>query len=90
MEDGRLIALSVAGFGALTWLLGISFLLGRYTNRVDNLEAALVRWGIDFAAMLAKLDTLVAVGPHRCVQSSRIAVLEDRLRIDEGEDERQG
>lgn len=80
MTETAWIALCVGVFGAVTWLLGISFFLGRYAARVDGVDKALARIDGKFNEVFTKLDNLTSAVPHRCIMEARIAVLEVRNR----------
>jgi hypothetical protein len=65
-------------FVLTTWLLGVSFLLGKYAARVESVQA-------EVKTLVAKLDTIgdkidrIAVSAiHVCIQSDRITRLETK------------
>lgn len=79
--------ISIAVFGALTWLLGISFTLGRYSERQKHLEnaqkeyqeqqrLAQVKTDQTIAKIFDKLDELAKSVPHVCSQTEKIVRLE--------------
>lgn len=63
---------TTAIFAAVTWLLGISYFLGRYTSKVDRLSEALPQ-------IFSKLDELGRSLPHVCGQTAIIAKLEQEM-----------
>ena len=76
--------ITCAVFGAVTWLLSISFLLGRYSERQKQVESRQEKTDATVAKIFDKLDTLAKSVPHVCDKSERIVALEqiakDRAR----------
>ena len=66
---------TIAGATVLTWLLGISFLLGQYSQRQKASEKEADQLRSTIKEIFAKLDTLSAVVPHKCEQLETITNL---------------
>ena len=67
---------TIAAATVLTWLLGISFVLGQYSQRQKASEKEADKLGATIKEIFAKLDTLSAVVPHKCDQLKTITRLE--------------
>ena len=78
MNDTGMIAASALAFTSLTWLLALSYALGRYAARTDALEHSQAENRETTAKIFDRLERLGAIGPHVCTQQARIAVIEER------------
>ena len=74
MPDPATVTIAVAT--VLTWLLGISFVLGQYSQRQKSSERETEQLRATIKEIFAKLDTLSAVVPHKCDQVKAITRLE--------------
>lgn len=68
-----------AGFAVISWLLWISFLVGRYAARVDALANEMVAVFSKLDAIGDKLDRIAISSVHQCIQSDRITRLESEM-----------
>ena len=82
MSDTTLIAVFALCFGVLTWLLTMSFFVGRHSARVDALEVNVKKVEANFQTVFSKLDNMAAHLPYHCSQTERLARLELRLELD--------
>ena len=86
---------SLAVFGILTWLLGITFFLGKFVEKqtrakedIDKIEKnnkedlVQIERRIDakFTAVFQKLDEISKSVPHQCQQIEKIADLDAKQR----------
>jgi len=78
MTDAATVGLCALLFGALTWLLALSYFLGKHSGKVENLEASQAKRDEALQRIFAKLDALTLLVPHTCYQAERIARLEER------------
>jgi len=77
--EPEVIFVAAAAFGMLTWLLFLSFVLGRYAARVDGLDVQQSAVAIKLDAIGIKLDAIAISSIHQCIQVERITRLEARL-----------
>jgi len=76
MSDNAIIGAVMGAFGVLTWLLGLSYFLGRNTAKLDGLADAQEKLAQTIRKIFEKLDELVRSMPHVCDKAERIARLE--------------
>lgn len=74
MTDGAWIALAGLGFGFLTWLLGISYSLGRQASRLDSVRESIPK-------IFDRLDRLAGYIPHTCTQEHRLSTAEAKIAV---------
>jgi hypothetical protein len=71
--------ITCAVFAAVTWLLGISYFLGRYTAKLDATSKAHDELKAEVKgtlhAIFDKLDTLSKAVPHHCIQLDHITAM---------------
>jgi hypothetical protein len=75
MDSISVITLASTIFGAVTWLLGISYFLGRNAARLDGLADAYRKTEETLVRIFAKLEELGKAVPHICQQIQSIAEL---------------
>ena len=78
MADASAAEIAVC-FALSSWLLAISFYLGKHAARVDALEKLTLTIETKFLAVFTRLDNLAAAVPHRCILESRLGVIEARF-----------
>jgi hypothetical protein len=66
MTDAAWIASGIGAFAVVTWLLALSYLLGRYSARIDDLEKHVCK-------IVHRIDSIPTV-------ESRLSVIEDRIK----------
>jgi len=66
-------------FVLTTWLLGVSFLLGKYAARVESVQAEVKMLGAKLDNIGDKIDRIAITSIHQCIQAERITRLEARL-----------
>lgn len=60
MGESAIIGLCAGAFAAVTWLLAVSFFLGRYAARVDSVAQSIEHFDRKFEQIFDKLDNLTA------------------------------
>ncbi len=81
MSDMAVISIVMGGFGVLTWLLGLSYFLGRNTAKLDGLAEAFGEMKDTIAQIFEKLDALTTSLPHRCRQIQAISEIQAQIKI---------
>ena len=76
--------ITIASATVLTWLLGISFVLGQYSQRQKGSEKEADKLAATIKEIFAKLDMLSAVMPHKCIQIQSLADLSAASRVTDG------
>src|SRR5271165_7165990 len=76
MSDNAIIGVVMGAFGVLTWLLGLSYFLGRNTAKLDGLADAQEKLSQTIKQIFEKLDELARFLPHVCDKAERITRLE--------------
>jgi hypothetical protein len=79
IPDPATVTIAVAT--VLTWLLGISFYLGRYSARQEALEHKADGMAATIVQIFQKLDKLAEVVPHKCDQVATIAAMQRDIAI---------
>ena len=79
MSDNAIVSLVLGGIGAVSWLLTLSYFLGRNTSKLDNLADAVTKMDGYIVKIFAKLEDLGKSTMHQCIQSDRVARLETML-----------
>ena len=82
MSDTATISLVLGALSALTWLLGLSYFLGRNTAKLDGLAEAFGEMKGTVTRIFEKLDVLATSVPHRCQQIQAISELQAQIKID--------
>jgi len=77
--DSVAIAGCAAAFAVCTWLMGISFFLGKYAARVDTVAREINTVFSKLDLIGDKIDRIAISSVHQCIQAERIARLEARL-----------
>ncbi len=81
MSDNAIIGIIMGGFAVLTWLLGLSYFLGRNTAKLDGLADAQEKLGQTIRQIFDKLDDLSKAVPHQCQQLQAVAELQAQIRL---------
>jgi hypothetical protein len=83
MEINYLVLIGVcsAGFAVISWLLWLSFLVGRYAAHVDALTSQMATVFRKLESIDDKLDRIAISSVHQCIQAERLARLEARLAV---------
>ena len=79
MSDNAIIGCVMGSFGVLTWLLGLSYFLGRNTAKLDSLTDRQGKIDDTLGKIFEEIKSLRNVLPHACDKTERIARLEARL-----------
>ena len=74
--------ITIAAATVLTWLLGISFVLGEYSQRQKCTEKDVDGMAQTIKRIFEKLDLLAATVPHKCEQVQTIADIRTQIGID--------
>lgn len=69
----------VAIFGAVTWLLGISFSLGKYSERLRRSEIRADKMEHTTELIYDRLESLTKMLPHVCMQAERLTRVEAKV-----------
>jgi hypothetical protein len=62
-----------------TWLLGVSFLLGKYAARVESVQSEVRLLVAKLDGIGEKIDKIAISSIHSCIQSDRITRLESEV-----------
>lgn len=81
MSDTAIISLVLGTLSGLTWLLGLSYFLGRNTAKLDGLAEAFGEMKDTIAQIFEKLDVLATSLPHRCRQIQTISEVQAQIKI---------
>ena len=73
MSDNAIIGAVMGAFGILTWLLGLSYFLGRNTAKLDGLADAQEKLAQTIRQIFEKLDYLSRALPHQCRQVQQLS-----------------
>ena len=73
--------ITMAVVGAITWLIGLSFVLGQYTQRLKQTEAKQVKTDECLERIFGKLDDIGKHVPHSCQQVGEIARLSTNQQV---------
>jgi hypothetical protein len=67
------------GFAVISWLLWLSFLVGRYAAHVDALTEQMATVFRKLESIDDKLDRIAVTSVHQCIQAERITRIETRV-----------
>jgi len=76
MSDNAIIGTVMGAFGVLTWLLGLSYFLGRNTAKLDGLADSHAKLSDSIKQIFIKLEELARLLPHVCDKAERVVRLE--------------
>ena len=76
MNGEAIVALIVGAFGIITWLMGLSYFLGRNTAKLDGVAAAQEKTSATVNKIFEKLDILTIGVQHKCEQTPTITALQ--------------
>jgi len=81
MSDTAVIAGCALAFACGTWLLGVSYFVGRHAGRTESLERSQTEIRATVRLIFERLDLMSQHLPHRCCQEVRLAALEARIAM---------
>jgi hypothetical protein len=81
MSDTAIVSLVLGVLGMISWMLSLSYYLGRTTARLDGFVEAFGKMEGTITQIFEKLDALAAVVPHRCEQTQTIAAMQTQTGI---------
>jgi hypothetical protein len=81
MSDTAIISLVLGILGVISWMLSLSYFLGRTTAKLDGLAEAFAKMEDTITQIFEKLDRLVAAVPHRCEQTQTIAGIQTQTGV---------
>jgi hypothetical protein len=82
VSDNAIIGVVMGGFGVLTWLLGLSYFLGRNTAKLDTLADSQKTTQETIEQIFQKLDQLSKSLPHQCIQLQSVAEMRAQIALD--------
>lgn len=71
---------TAVAFGAMTWLLAITFAIGRYSERQSQADSRQSHVEAKIGQIFDRLETLSRNLPHVCIQAERLARVEEHVR----------
>ena len=82
MSDNAIIGVVMGAFGVLTWLLGLSYFLGRNTAKLDTVADVQKNTSQTIDQIFEKLDDLSKSLPHHCMQIQNVAEMRAQIALD--------
>ena len=81
MSDNAIISLVLGGLGIVSWLLSLSYFLGRNTAKLDGLADTFDKTQKTIGLIFDKLDLLSKAVPHRCEQTQVLSAMQTQIGV---------